>query len=118
MSPQITVVTAREVIKVALKVGFEFDRQKGSHAVEHVTAGLQVCFFAFGALGAMAEVAPELAAGPLGIAVLLAALAGAVRHFVAARRHPILAAAQVIIFGGVPYILVRLVIWLFSTLIA
>lgn len=86
--------------------------------MEHVTPGLQVCFFAFGALGAMAEVAPELAAGPLGIAVLLAALAGAVMHFVAARRHPILAAALVVIFGAVPYILVRLVIWLFSSLMA
>lgn len=86
--------------------------------MEHVTPGLQVCFFAFGALGAMAEVAPELAAGPLGIVVLLAAVAGAVMHFVAARRRPILAAVQVVIFGGVPYLLVRLVIGLFSNLMA
>lgn len=33
MSPKLPVVTAGEVIRVATKVGFVFDRQKGSHAV-------------------------------------------------------------------------------------
>jgi len=33
MSPRLPVVTSREVIKVANKVGFVFDRQTGSHAV-------------------------------------------------------------------------------------
>lgn len=33
MSPKIPVVTAREVVRVATKVGLVFDRQKGSHAV-------------------------------------------------------------------------------------
>ncbi len=30
---KLPVVAARQVVKVAQKVGFEFDRQKGSHAV-------------------------------------------------------------------------------------
>ena len=30
---KLPVVTARQLIKVAEKLGFEFDRQKGSHAV-------------------------------------------------------------------------------------
>ncbi|MCP4245414.1 MAG: addiction module toxin, HicA family [bacterium] len=30
---RLPVVTAREVVKVAEKLGFEFDRQHGSHAV-------------------------------------------------------------------------------------
>lgn len=33
MSPKLPAVTAREVVRVAIKVGFVFDRQKGSHAV-------------------------------------------------------------------------------------
>lgn len=33
MSPKLPVVTAREVVKAAIKVGFVLDRQKGSHAV-------------------------------------------------------------------------------------
>lgn len=33
MSPKLPVVTAREVVRVAIKVGFVFDRQKGGHAV-------------------------------------------------------------------------------------
>jgi len=33
VSPKLPVVTAGEVIRVATKVGFVFDRQKGSHAV-------------------------------------------------------------------------------------
>lgn len=33
MSPKLPVVTAREVVRVAVKLGFVFDRQKGSHAV-------------------------------------------------------------------------------------
>lgn len=33
MSPKLPIVTAREVVRVAMKVGFVFDRQKGSHAV-------------------------------------------------------------------------------------
>lgn len=33
MRPRLPVVTSREVIKVAKKVGFVFDRQSGSHAV-------------------------------------------------------------------------------------
>lgn len=33
MSPKLPVVRAREVIRVAQKLGFVFDRQKGSHAV-------------------------------------------------------------------------------------
>lgn len=86
--------------------------------MEHVTTGLQICFFAFGALGAMSEVAPELAAGPLGIVALLAALIGAVMHLVTARKHLILAAVQVVIFGGVPYLLIRAVIWLFAYVLA
>ena len=30
---KLPVVTARQVVKVAEKLGFEFDRQRGSHAV-------------------------------------------------------------------------------------
>ena len=33
MSPKLPIVTAREVVRTALKAGFVFDRQKGSHAV-------------------------------------------------------------------------------------
>ena len=33
MSRRIPAVTAREVIRVARRLGFEFDRQRGSHAV-------------------------------------------------------------------------------------
>ncbi|CUU03673.1 MAG: type II toxin-antitoxin system HicA family toxin [Fimbriimonadales bacterium] len=33
MSERLPRVTAKEVIRVAVKVGFTFDRQKGSHAV-------------------------------------------------------------------------------------
>lgn len=33
MSPRLPVVTAKEVVRVATRVGFVFDRQKGSHAV-------------------------------------------------------------------------------------
>jgi len=33
VSPKLPVVTAGEVIRVATKGGFVFDRQKGSHAV-------------------------------------------------------------------------------------
>lgn len=33
MSPKLPVVTAKDVGRVAIKVGFVFDRQKGSHAV-------------------------------------------------------------------------------------
>jgi len=33
LSPKLPVITAREVVRVAIKVGFVFDRQKGSHAV-------------------------------------------------------------------------------------
>lgn len=33
MSPKLPAVTARELVRVAMKVGFAFDRQKGSHAV-------------------------------------------------------------------------------------
>lgn len=33
MSHRFPRVTAREVVRVAIKVGFVFDRQKGSHAV-------------------------------------------------------------------------------------
>ncbi len=33
MSPHLPIVTAREVIKVAQKIGFVFDRQSGSHAI-------------------------------------------------------------------------------------
>ena len=33
MSPKLPVVTSREVARVALHVGFELRRQKGSHAV-------------------------------------------------------------------------------------
>jgi predicted RNA binding protein YcfA (HicA-like mRNA interferase family) len=33
MAPKLPVVRAREVIRVAAKLGFVFDRQKGSHAV-------------------------------------------------------------------------------------
>ncbi len=33
MSPKLPVVTGKEVVRVAIKVGFVFDRQKGSHAV-------------------------------------------------------------------------------------
>ncbi len=33
MSPKLPIVTGREVVRAALKVGFVFDRQKGSHAV-------------------------------------------------------------------------------------
>jgi predicted RNA binding protein YcfA (HicA-like mRNA interferase family) len=33
MSPQIPIITAREVIKVARKIGFQFDRQSGSHSI-------------------------------------------------------------------------------------
>ena len=85
--------------------------------MEHTTAGLQICFLAFGALGAMAEVMPEAAAGLLGIVVLLVALAGAVMHLMAARQRPIMAAVQVIIFGGITYLLVRAIIRLFTNLI-
>ena len=33
MSPRLPVVTAKEVVRVATRVGFVLDRQKGSHAV-------------------------------------------------------------------------------------
>lgn len=33
MSPKLPVVKAREVIRVATRLGFVFDHQKGSHAV-------------------------------------------------------------------------------------
>ena len=33
MSPTLPVVTAREVVRAAIKAGFVFDRQRGSHAV-------------------------------------------------------------------------------------
>ncbi len=33
MSPKLPAVTARDVARVAIKVGFVFDRQKGGHAV-------------------------------------------------------------------------------------
>jgi len=33
MSPGLPVITSRDVIKVAKKLGFQFDRQSGSHAV-------------------------------------------------------------------------------------
>ncbi len=33
MSPKLPIVTAREVVRAALKAGFVFDRQRGSHAV-------------------------------------------------------------------------------------
>lgn len=33
MSPRLPAVTAKEVVRVAKKMGFVFDRQKGSHAV-------------------------------------------------------------------------------------
>jgi len=33
MSPRLPIVTSREVIQVANKIGFVFDRQTGSHAV-------------------------------------------------------------------------------------
>ncbi|MCX5858745.1 MAG: type II toxin-antitoxin system HicA family toxin [Proteobacteria bacterium] len=33
MSPKLPVVKAREVVRVAEKLGFVFNRQKGSHAV-------------------------------------------------------------------------------------
>lgn len=33
MSPSLPVVTARQIIRVAEKLGFAFDRQRGSHAV-------------------------------------------------------------------------------------
>lgn len=35
MSPKLPVVKAREVIRVATKLGFVFDHQKGGHAVYH-----------------------------------------------------------------------------------
>jgi len=33
VTPKLPVVTAREIVRVASKIGFVFDRQKGSHAV-------------------------------------------------------------------------------------
>lgn len=33
MSPKLPVVKARDVVRVAARVGFVFDHQKGSHAV-------------------------------------------------------------------------------------
>jgi len=33
VSPRLPVVTAKEVVRVATRVGFVLDRQKGSHAV-------------------------------------------------------------------------------------
>ena len=33
MSHKLPQVKAREVVKIAIKLGFEFDRQSGSHAV-------------------------------------------------------------------------------------
>ena len=33
MSPRLPALTARDVIKVVRKLGFQFDRQSGSHAV-------------------------------------------------------------------------------------
>lgn len=33
MTPKLPVIRAREVIRVATKLGFALDRQKGSHAV-------------------------------------------------------------------------------------
>ena len=33
MSPKLPVVKAREVVRIATKLGFVFDHQKGSHAV-------------------------------------------------------------------------------------
>jgi len=33
MSPRLPVITARDVIQVARQLGFQFDRQSGSHAV-------------------------------------------------------------------------------------
>lgn len=33
MNPKLPAVTAKEVVRVAIKLGFVFDRQKGSHAV-------------------------------------------------------------------------------------
>ena len=33
MSPKLPQVKAREIIRIALRLGFEFDRQSGSHAI-------------------------------------------------------------------------------------
>ena len=33
MNPKLPQVKAKELIRVALKLGFEFDRQSGSHAI-------------------------------------------------------------------------------------
>jgi predicted RNA binding protein YcfA (HicA-like mRNA interferase family) len=33
LSPKLPQVKAREIVKIALKLGFEFDRQSGSHAI-------------------------------------------------------------------------------------
>ncbi len=33
MSPHLPVITSRDVIKVARKLGFQLDRQSGSHAI-------------------------------------------------------------------------------------
>lgn len=33
MTPKLPVVRAKDVVRVALQLGFEFDRQRGSHAV-------------------------------------------------------------------------------------
>ena len=33
MNPKLPQIKAKELIKVALKLGFEFDRQSGSHAI-------------------------------------------------------------------------------------
>jgi predicted RNA binding protein YcfA (HicA-like mRNA interferase family) len=33
MTPKLPVITSRDVIKVAVKIGFVLDRQSGSHAV-------------------------------------------------------------------------------------
>jgi len=33
LSPKLPIVTAREVVRAAIRAGFIFDRQRGSHAV-------------------------------------------------------------------------------------
>jgi predicted RNA binding protein YcfA (HicA-like mRNA interferase family) len=33
VSPRLPIIKAKELIRVAIKLGFEFDRQSGSHAI-------------------------------------------------------------------------------------
>lgn len=33
MSPRIPIITSKELIRVARRIGFQFDRQSGSHAI-------------------------------------------------------------------------------------